>query len=109
MTHMLMCHGGVLKSQALSLRQQLATYFSALVHDFEHQGVNNDFLVHNLLCPPARPIVLAHHASPALTCQHGHVLHCASALLRVYIVMYIDSFAVAVALAQPTMLLCCDT
>ena len=45
MTHMLMCHGGVMKSQALSLRQQMAAYFSALVHDFEHGGVNNDFLV----------------------------------------------------------------
>ena len=45
MTHMLMCYGGVMKSQALSLRQQMATYFSALVHDFEHGGVNNDFLV----------------------------------------------------------------
>ena len=45
MTHMLMHHGGVLASQALTQRQQLATYFSALVHDFEHGGVNNDFLV----------------------------------------------------------------
>ncbi|DBA72255.1 TPA: putative 3',5'-cyclic phosphodiesterase pde-3, variant 2 [Trebouxia sp. C0005] len=45
MTHMLMCHGGVLASQALTQRQQLATYFSALVHDFEHGGVNNDFLI----------------------------------------------------------------
>ena len=40
-----MRHGGVLASQALTQRQQLATYFSALVHDFEHGGVNNDFLV----------------------------------------------------------------
>ncbi|KAL0050499.1 hypothetical protein WJX82_000833 [Trebouxia sp. C0006] len=45
MTHMLMHHGGVLASQALTQRQQLATYFSALVHDFEHGGVNNDFLI----------------------------------------------------------------
>ncbi|KAL0017811.1 hypothetical protein WJX77_012263 [Trebouxia sp. C0004] len=45
MTHMLMCHGGVLASQALTQRQQMATYFSALVHDFEHGGVNNDFLI----------------------------------------------------------------
>ena len=50
MTHMLMCYGGVMKTQALSLRQQMATYFSALVHDFEHGGVNNDFLVHTLHC-----------------------------------------------------------
>ena len=51
MSHMLMCHGGVMKSQALSMRQQMATYFSALVHDFEHGGVNNDFLVlHNYDC-----------------------------------------------------------
>ena len=48
MTHMLMCYGGVMKTQALSRRQQMATYFSALVHDFEHGGVNNDFLVRSL-------------------------------------------------------------
>lgn len=45
MTHMLLCHGGVMKSQALTKPQQLATYFSALVHDYEHGGLNNDFLV----------------------------------------------------------------
>ena len=45
MTHMLMSHGGVISSQALSEQQQLAMYFSALVHDFEHGGLNNDFLV----------------------------------------------------------------
>ena len=63
MTHMLMCYGGVMKTQALTLRQQLATYFSALVHDFEHGGVNNDFLVHthrNHL-PCRLPCHLPHH------------------------------------------------
>ena len=45
MTHMLMSHGGVVASNALTKQQQLAMYFSALVHDFEHGGLNNDFLV----------------------------------------------------------------
>ena len=48
MSHMLLCHGGVMKSQALTKWQQMATYFSALVHDYEHGGLNNDFLVHCL-------------------------------------------------------------
>ena len=45
MTHMLLCHGGVLKNKAMSRMQQVATYWSACVHDHEHGGLNNDFLV----------------------------------------------------------------
>ena len=61
---MLMCHGGVMKSQALSMRQQMATYFSALVHDFEHGGVNNDFLVPQLsLCLPVCALVCCMHSA----------------------------------------------
>ena len=44
MTHMIMSHGGVMTSGAMGVVEQLASYWSALVHDFEHGGVNNDFL-----------------------------------------------------------------
>ena len=44
-THMLLTRGGVMKSNAMTQLQQLATYISAVVHDFQHGGVNNDFLV----------------------------------------------------------------
>lgn len=45
MTHMIMVHGGVLKSQGADRLTLLASYTAALVHDFEHSGVNNDFLI----------------------------------------------------------------
>ena len=45
MTHMLLHHGGVLKSGALSKPQYLSSYWSAITHDYEHGGVNNDFLI----------------------------------------------------------------
>ena len=45
MTHMLLVHGGVMKSKVMDRMHQLASYWSAIVHDYEHGGVNNDFLV----------------------------------------------------------------
>ena len=45
MTHMIMVHGGVLKSQGADRLTLLASYIAALVHDFEHSGLNNDFLI----------------------------------------------------------------
>ena len=45
MTHMLLCHGGVIKSGLLTRQAQMSTFWSACVHDFEHGGLNNDFLV----------------------------------------------------------------
>ena len=45
MTHMLLCHGGLLKSNAFAGSLHLASYWSAIVHDFEHEGLNNDFLI----------------------------------------------------------------
>ena len=44
-THMLLTRGGVMKSNVMTRSQQLATYIAAVVHDFEHGGVNNDFLI----------------------------------------------------------------
>ena len=43
MTHMLMHHGGVAK--VMTTYQVFATYYAALIHDFEHLGVNNDYLI----------------------------------------------------------------
>ena len=40
-----MTHGGVVSSGAMSRLQLLASYWSATIHDYEHQGVNNDFLI----------------------------------------------------------------
>ena len=45
MTHMILCHGGVMKSGAMDRVQQMSSYWSALVHDYEHGGLNNDFLI----------------------------------------------------------------
>lgn len=45
MTHMLLCHGGVLASKAMSVSQHVASYWAAAVHDYEHGGLNNDFLI----------------------------------------------------------------
>ena len=44
MTHMILCHGGLMKVGAISPMQQAASLWSALVHDYEHGGLNNDFL-----------------------------------------------------------------
>ncbi|KAL0049434.1 hypothetical protein WJX82_002295 [Trebouxia sp. C0006] len=45
MTHMLLRHGGILKSGAMTQQQYWGSLWSALVHDFEHGGLNNDFLI----------------------------------------------------------------
>ncbi|KAA6423770.1 MAG: hypothetical protein FRX49_06341 [Trebouxia sp. A1-2] len=45
MTHMLLCHGGLIKSGLITKTQQLSSYWSAAVHDYEHGGLNNDFLI----------------------------------------------------------------
>lgn len=34
-----------MRSKALSKLHQQAAYWSAIVHDFEHGGLNNDFLI----------------------------------------------------------------
>ena len=45
MTHMLLVHGGVLKSKAFGTVHMLSAYWAAAVHDYEHGGLNNDFLI----------------------------------------------------------------
>lgn len=69
MSHMLICHGGVLKNKAMSRLQQVATYWSALVHDHEHGGVNNDFLIKT-----RHPLAITYNDTSPL---ENH--HCASA------------------------------
>ena len=43
MTHLLLHQGGVAK--IMNEPQLCATYYAALTHDFEHLGVNNDYLI----------------------------------------------------------------
>ena len=43
MTHLLLHQGGV--AEVMTDNQIYATYYAALVHDFEHLGVNNDYLI----------------------------------------------------------------
>ena len=45
MTHMLLCQGGIMRSKGLSRVHMLSAYWSAAVHDFEHGGLNNEFLI----------------------------------------------------------------
>ena len=40
-----MVHGGVVKSKGADRLTLLASYIAALVHDYEHSGFNNDFLI----------------------------------------------------------------
>lgn len=44
MTHMLLRHGGILKSGAMGQLEHWASIWSAAVHDYEHGGLINDFL-----------------------------------------------------------------
>ena len=45
MVHMMLTHGGVRQSNAMNMNEVYCTYWSAITHDFEHGGLNNDFLV----------------------------------------------------------------
>ena len=44
--HMIMVHGGLLRRKVFDDLMTLACYISAAIHDYEHGGVNNDFLIH---------------------------------------------------------------
>ena len=65
MTHMLLCHGGLLKSNAFTGTLHLASYWAAVVHDFEHGGLNNDFLIKT-----ADPIALMYNDQSPLENHH---------------------------------------
>ncbi|KAA6420588.1 MAG: hypothetical protein FRX49_09381 [Trebouxia sp. A1-2] len=74
-THMLLTRGGVMKSNAMTRSQQLATYISAVVHDFQHGGVNNDFLIKTfhplaMLYNDISPLENHHLASAAMVLHH---------------------------------------
>ena len=66
---MMLCHGGVLKSGALSKAQYMSSYWSAITHDYEHGGLNNDFLIKT-----AHPLAIAYNDQSPL---ENH--HCAAA------------------------------
>ena len=69
MAHMLLCHGGILKSKAVSRAQYMSSYWSAITHDYEHGGLNNDFLIKT-----ASPLAILYNDQSPL---ENH--HCAAA------------------------------
>ena len=75
MTHMLLCHGGILASQSMSIVQHLSSYWSAAVHDYEHGGLNNDFL-----CKTAHPLSLLYNDISPL--ENHHISAAASLLMQ---------------------------
>ena len=71
---MLLTHGGIARSRALSKVHMLSAYWSAAVHDYEHGGLNNDFLIKT-----AHPLAIVyndisplenHHMSAAVSLIH---------------------------------------
>ncbi|DBB01895.1 TPA: hypothetical protein ACH3X1_000492 [Trebouxia sp. C0004] len=66
MTHMLLCHGGIVKSKAMDRPLMWGTYWAALVHDYEHGGLNNDFLIKT-----AHPLAITYSDHSPL--EHHHV------------------------------------
>ena len=75
MTHMLLCHGGLIQSGAISRNQHLSSYWSAAVHDYEHAGLNNDFLIKT-----QHPLALLYNDQSPL---ENHHMSAAVSLLRV--------------------------
>lgn len=65
MSHMLLCHGGIMQSKALGKIQLLSAYWSAAVHDYEHGGVNNDFLIKT-----AHPLAITYNDQSPLENHH---------------------------------------
>ncbi len=74
MAHMLLCHGGIIKTCGMTQLQHWATIWSAAVHDFEHGGLNNDFL-----CKTQHPLAITYNDQSPL---ENHHLAAASRLLQ---------------------------
>ena len=82
---MLLCHGGIMKTKAMDKPLVWGTYWAALVHDYEHEGLNNDFLIktaHPLAITYSDHSPLEHHHAAAATrvflepeCQYITVRH----------------------------------
>ncbi|KAL3145886.1 putative 3',5'-cyclic phosphodiesterase pde-3 [Trebouxia sp. C0009 RCD-2024] len=75
MTHMLLHHGGVLKSRAVSKAQYMSSYWSAITHDYEHGGLNNDFLIKT-----AHPLAIRYNDQSPL--ENHHVAAAAGLLFQ---------------------------
>ncbi len=54
--HMLLQHGGLLRRGICSELGALAAYLAAAVHDYEHHGLTNDYLVRARDPLPVSPI-----------------------------------------------------
>lgn len=70
LTHMILCHGGIPEA-VIPSGIRLSTYWTAMVHDYEHSGLNNDFLIKTssplaLLYNDQSPLE-NHHCSAACT------------------------------------------
>lgn len=73
LTHMLIFHGGI-PDAILPAALKLGTYWSAIVHDFEHGGLNNDFLIKT-----ASPLAVLYNDQSPL---ENH--HCAAAVKQLF-------------------------
>ena len=62
---MLLCHGGLIKTGLVSRNQHLSSYWSAAVHDYEHGGLNNDFLIKT-----AHPLAMRYNDQSPLENHH---------------------------------------
>ena len=66
MTHMLLCHGGVMSSKAMDNKAlHWGTYWAALTHDYDHRGFNNDFLIKT-----AHPLAITYSDHSPLEYHH---------------------------------------
>ena len=65
MTYMLLCHGGPMKTGAVGRLQLFCSCWSAAVHDFEHGGLNNDFLIKT-----SNPLALTYNDQSPLENHH---------------------------------------
>lgn len=65
MTHMILRHGGAMPDDRANALYVASAYWSAAVHDFEHGGVNNDFLIKT-----AHPLAITYNDQSPLENHH---------------------------------------